>query len=117
MNTRIYYMYRDGSNYKQLEEVVIPGAISEEDKKIILDARDEGSYFIPSQVGLNDLQERMISFPNDDDHVWHELDETNIILTEDDPTPNHEFSDIKELVERFRGIKWDIEQAMTDNGL
>jgi len=116
MNTKIAYMYRDGDNYKQYEEVVIPGEITDEDKALILSKRDEGQYFIPSQVGLNDLQERMCSPIGDSDHVWHELEEEDISHTHDDPTPNHGFDNISELVERFKALKeWDIMGATKDH--
>jgi hypothetical protein len=118
MNTKIAYQYRDADNYKQLEDVVIPGEISEKDKALILSKLDEGMYFIPSQVGLNDLQERMCSPIGDADHVWHELCEEDISLTNDDPTPNHPFDNINELVERFEALKkWDVISATQDLGL
>lgn len=118
MNTKIAYQYRDADNYKQYEEVVIPGEISEQDKALILSKCNEGQYFIPSQVGLNDLQERMCSPIGDSDHVWHELEEEDITLTEDDPTPNHPFDNINELVERFKALKgWDLISASKDLGI
>lgn len=118
MNTRIMYQYRDADNYKQLEEVVIAGEITKEDKALILSKLDEGMYFIPSQVGLNDLQERMCSPIGDSDHVWHELTPEDISLTKDDPTPNHGFDHISELVERFKALKeWDVKAASEDLGI
>lgn len=118
MNTRIMYQYRDADNYKQFEEVVIPGEITEQDKALILSKRDEGQYFIPSQVGLNDLQERMCSPIGESDHVWHELEEEDISLTPDEPTPNHGFEDISELVERFKALKeWDLLSATEDHNI
>lgn len=116
MNTKISYMYRDADNYKQHEEVIIEGTISDEDKKFILNKRDDGSYFIPSQVGLDDLQEKMYSPIGYSDHVWHELHEEDIILTEDDPTPNHGFDNINDLVQKFKELKkWDVRAATEDH--
>lgn len=118
MNTKISYMYRDADNYKQYAEVVIEGSISDEDKKLILNKRDEELYFIPSQVGLDDLQERMPSPIGDSDHIWHELQDEDINLTEDDPTINHTFDNVKDLVDRFKEIdKWDEESATKDLGI
>lgn len=75
MNTKISYQYRDADNYKQHEEVILHGQLTEAEKERILAKRDEGEYFIPSQVGLPDLQERMINpFNPETDHVWHELE-------------------------------------------
>lgn len=118
MNTRIFYMYRDADNYKQNEEIILNGEISEEEIDTIFSKLDEGLYFIPSQVGLNDLQERMCSDIGDSDHVWHELIRGDINHTEDNPTPNHPFSDVHELVERFRQLeRWDEIEAASDLGI
>ena len=118
MNTKINYMYRDGSNYKQLETVVFEGEITDNEKTQIKEALEEGQYFIPSQVGLEDLQERMgdrgAAFPTEDDHVWHELNIEDISLGDDEPT---ETFDIHELVKEFKSITWDIQKAMKENGL
>lgn len=117
MNTKIGYMYRDGSNYKQYNEVIIAGTLTQQEKNDIVKALDEGQYFIPSQVGLCDLQERMIAFPNDDDHVWHELNIKDITETENEPTINHCFDHVRELAAQFKKVKWNIEEAMKENGL
>lgn len=118
MNTQIEYMYRDGSNYKQWDIIVLEGEITDNEKNQIKNALDTEQYFIPSQVGLKDLQERMgdcgTGYPTEDDHVWHELDIEDISLVNDKPT---ETFDIHELVKRFKGITWDIEEAMKENGL
>lgn len=71
MNTKIVYLYRDASNYKVLNKAVIRGELSEEDQKTILSCLEDGEYFIPSQVGLD--EERFGSW-TEDDHCWFELE-------------------------------------------
>lgn len=71
MNTRINYLYRDASNYKVLNSAVIRGELSEEDQRTILSCLEDGEYFIPSQVGLD--EERFGSW-TEDDHCWFELE-------------------------------------------
>ena len=99
MNTRFEYMYRDGGNYKQFNEVVIKGEFSLEQLRPHL---YNGDFFVPSEVGLEDLQE----YPYQDyDHVWHELDSAE--PTEDEPTV--EIS-AEEIVSRFSAagaVKWE----------
>lgn len=69
MNTRIQYLYRDGSNYKKWAQSVISGEISmAQVEPLLLPDR----LFIPSEVGLKDLQEEPLG---EDDHIWHELQE------------------------------------------
>lgn len=82
MNTMIDYMYRDGSNYKQWGSIVLTGSHTEEEKQFLLSV-DE---FIASEVGLESLQFRMISFPSDDDHVFHEIEDVSLVETEPNDT-------------------------------
>ena len=119
MNTAFTYMYRDADNYKELERIVLVGELSKSDREVIMASRDDGQFFIPSQVGLTDLQERLASYGSgeltDSDHVWHSLEDDAFELTEEDPTePALSAAD---LAERFANVKWDIGRAMTENGI
>lgn len=75
MYTLIPYLYRDASNYKQSETIVIEGKLSAEDIALVRSRLDAGENFIPGDLGLNieELQPRNEGFPSADDHVWHEL--------------------------------------------
>ncbi len=101
MNTRFEYRYRDGENYKQFGEVVIKGEFTLEQLRPHL---YEGDFFVPSEIGLEDLQE----YPYQDyDHVWHELDSAE--PTEDEPTVE---LTAEEIVSRFSAagaVGWDTE--------
>jgi len=107
VNTGIEYWYRDAANYKQFETVILPGEITPEEIGHIACCPDSGEYFIPAQVGLEELQRRMRSFPDPEaDHVWHELDE-------DAPTTE---LDVHGLANQFTG-QWDINAAMKRMGM
>ena len=101
MNTRFEYMYRDGGNYKKFNEVVIKGEFNLEQLRPHL---YNGDFFVPSEIGLEDLQE----YPYQDyDHVWHELDSAEV--TEDEPTVE---VSAEEIVSRFSAagaVKWETE--------
>lgn len=99
MNTRFEYQYRDGHNYKQYNEVVIGGEFTLGQLRPYL---YEGAFFVPSEVGLNDLQEEPYGAC---DHVWHEL--VSAEPTEDVATVELR---AKELVARFRAagaVGWE----------
>jgi len=108
-NTKITFLYRDASNYKMLNEVILKGAATEEDKKAILESCD-GEFFIPEQVGLD--VERFGDI-TEDDHCWCELGEDAFSETDAGPT---EDITVSELAERFRQAagRWDdVKYAVT----
>lgn len=115
MNTRVEYLYRDADNYKQFAWVVLGGEITPEERAHITAALNDGEFFIPSQVGLEDLQPHMPLFPNpESDHVWHELDtDLGITLVDYPPTQN---LDVHEFTSKFTG-EWNIPAAMKRLGL
>ena len=71
MNTRMEYLYRDASNYKSPNQVIVAGTITEEQKEAILQTLEDGTYFIPEQVGLDLYRGWDIT---EDDHPFCELD-------------------------------------------
>lgn len=99
MNTRFEYMYRDGENYKQFNEVVIQGEFTLDQLRPHL---YDGDFFMPSEVGLDDLQE----YPyRNCDHIWHQL--VSAEPTEDAPTVE---MSADEVVVRFQNAaeqKWE----------
>lgn len=106
-NTRIDYMYRDANNYKQSDHVVMAGALTIEEATAIVDGLDEEDGFVPSAVGLDDLQERMVTDWEDDaDHPFHEID--GISLTGSEPTTDMTAA---EFVVRFAEADWEAEGA------
>lgn len=95
-NTKIEFLYRDASNYKMQTTVVVRGAMTEQGVREIMDSLDSGTYFIPSQVGLDGER---FSDETEDDHPWFELYETSFSLTANTPTSELSF---EELVEKFK---------------
>lgn len=81
MNTEIYYLYRDASNYKNINREVIHGTLSDSQINDIMKSLSEGEYFIPRQVGLPEARFGDIS---EDDHCWFEL--SRIFTTDSEPT-------------------------------
>ena len=74
--TRFDYQYRDANNYKQGETVWLSGpltpSMADELVEILRKADTGEPDFIPEEIGLPELQERMPSELGEDDHVWHE---------------------------------------------
>lgn len=56
MNTKIEYLYRDASNYKKINQVIVSGTFDEAQKESIQDCLSEGEYFIPRQVGFPEMR-------------------------------------------------------------
>lgn len=102
--TEISYMYRDADNYKQTRTVVLAGAITLEQAAAVVGALDEGEWFVPSEIGLEDIQGNFTFGPDWDeqsDHPFHEL--TGIALTTAQP-----YGDMtaQEFHDRFVAADW-----------
>lgn len=80
MNTSITYQYRDAANYKEFDTVIICGLLSLNDIEEYLYDKE---FFIPTEIGLKDLQPEIL---NQDDHIWHEILKIN--HTHEKPTVN-----------------------------
>lgn len=106
-NTKISYLYRDASNYKNRNEAVISGPITEEQKNIIMDCLDGREFFIPSQVGL---PEERFEDETEDDHCWFELDANS--FSETDLKADVDLT-VEQLVNNFVAAKgnWDDSQV------
>jgi hypothetical protein len=85
MNTRVEYLYRDGSNYKQWGAVVFRGKCDTSLARRLFAALDNREFFIAHQARLPELffADRPLYA---DDHCWHELAEVTATSTvPDDP--------------------------------
>lgn len=123
MNTLFSYTYRDASNYKAHRTVVFEGEFTADDLALIESKLEEdGVCFIPSQVGLHDLQ-HTLGAPSDDDHVWHEWGELEYgVEIADTVELTDRAADAPvtwaQLVENFRALNsWDIPTAIDRNGI
>ena len=93
MNTRINYLYRDASNYKQFGEVVVEGPMERSQLGPLLKDQE---FFIPSKVGMADLQPDMRT---EDDHIWHEIEG----LTRTSERPSLDIT-AEQLLQRFKDM-------------
>lgn len=112
MNTYIEYLYRDEENNKVWKSIVLPGQMTLEQIEPYL---DDGKYFIPHQVGLEDLQGKFQhgAGPRSDiDHPWHEMN--RIEPTEALPTVE---MTAEELLVRFSEVEWNENAALVKLGL
>ena len=102
-NTRIEFLYRDASNYKAYNSVVVSGTFTDEQIGRIMDCLEDGMYFIPEQI---DWPVERFSSITEDDHPWCELCETDFEITEQKPTIT---MTVDEIVSRFAAAKdnWD----------
>ncbi len=115
-NTQIDYLYRDGSNYKRFNSVIIRGLLTEEMRKRIKKCLDSGEYFVPRQVGLPEI--RVSDTRNEDDGAffeWMYMDNDgnpDVTYTEAEPTID---LSAEELVSNFEAVEeWDTESWLAD---
>ncbi len=109
MNTLITYQYRDAANYKEFDTVIICGQLSLNDIEEYLFDKE---FFIPSEIGLKDLQPENL---NQDDHIWHEILE--ISHTKKQPTVD---ITAEKVISNFRKAsleEWNILEASRRIGL
>lgn len=106
-NTRITYLYRDASNYKQYNGAVVAGTFTEQQIETIMTCLDGGEYFIPKQVGL---PEKRFGEITEDDHCWFELNGDSFEITTADVDVDITAS---EIVKRFLEAKdnWDASEV------
>lgn len=92
-NTKFWYLYRDASNNKKMNSVVVKGTFQASDEETVKAALSEGEYFIPRQIGL---PEERFGELNEDDHCWFEYIEMT-------PTSEAVTVDltVAQLIERF----------------
>lgn len=108
MNTRISYLYRDASNYKMPNEVVVTGTVTECQIDIIMGCLDEGEYFIPRMIGLP--EKRFDEF-TEDDHCWFELQREGFEVTMGEPNVD---VTADELVRKFFAAKGNWKKGELD---
>ncbi|MFZ3482221.1 hypothetical protein [Sphingomonas sp. 3-13AW] len=106
-NTEVRYLYRDACNYKQSAQAVLEGALPLEQAIAVTSALDDNCWFVPSGVGLEDLQERFgTGWDKDADHLFHEL--VALSLTEAEAT---EQETAQTFHDRFLAADWAQDEA------
>lgn len=101
-NTLVEYLYRDASNYKVYSKAIVSGLMNEAEVKVIWDCLDEGTYFLPGQVGPPDDNRYSGTA---DDHAWFELQD--IKLTSFKPTVNLSAQDLLQSFQKAKDA-WDL---------
>jgi hypothetical protein len=101
-NTKLLYLYTDADNYKQWNEAVLEGEITEEQKSIIMDSLDADNMFIPSLIGL---PENRFEHLTTADHIWFEMKE--IILTDEEADTGLTVEEVVEGFQKQKGI-WEV---------
>lgn len=99
-STSIEYLYRDGSNYKRLNKIIVPGRYTEEQLQTIISCLYEEQWFVPHKVGFP--EEKIDDVETETDHPWFEL---NIWDFEDSNEPPQTDKSPEEVVNLFLAAK------------
>lgn len=109
-NTIIHYRYTDANNYKAPGTFIVEGLLSNNQISQILDKFGETSEgFIPSQIGIPDLQGELQSYDSEDhgdDHCYHDI--TEIELTSEDPDTDMSAEKFLSLIMNTEWIPFEI---------
>jgi hypothetical protein len=107
MNTRVEYLYRDGSNYKQWAAVVFRGACDESLTRRLFASLDREEVFIAHQVRLPELffAGRPLYA---DDHCWHEMAEVTATSTLPDDAFDRTIREFVAELERASTNGWAV---------
>lgn len=70
-NTKFSYLYRDAGNWKQYQDIVARGTLTESQVAKIFSACGEAGNFITDDVGFPEKRFDRITL--EDDHIWFTL--------------------------------------------
>ncbi len=107
MNTKLEYLYRDGSNYKQWGERVFRSVCDAALRERLFSSLECYEFFIAHQVRLPDLffSDRPLYA---DDHCWHELAEVSLTCDPPDDPLDRTIDEFVLEVERVSTIGWKV---------
>lgn len=108
-NTKIHYLYRDASNYKKFNNIVVPGLFSEEQIKTIISCLNEGQWFVPHKVGF---PEEKFEDETEDDHPWFELNACDFEETLESPQIEETPDEIVQLFLQAKDNWLDLSQMI-----
>jgi hypothetical protein len=132
MNTKLWYEYRDGANWRFPGAVVVEGEMTPDLWARLRAACEEGEYFFARQVGLAErfayvagphiadpsLQETGYPYDVDLDHCWHRIadDPGAWELTDDQPTDGRTVEEVVLAFEQARHAGWCVpEPPVSEN--
>lgn len=75
-------MYRDADNYKSNGSYHVEGEFTPEQKERLRATLHGGDRFLPGQIGGDHLGGNSFDFDADADHPWHELDTSEIYVSD-----------------------------------
>ncbi|MCD8365944.1 MAG: hypothetical protein LUC83_09115 [Clostridiales bacterium] len=102
MNTKIEYYYRDCSNYRKYNVVVVSGKITPKQITTIISCLEFGELFVPEFVGLPAERLEEYEFQPDEDTPFLELSRDSFSLTDEAPTCD---MTVDQLVSKFEKMK------------
>ena len=101
MNILFYYKYRDGSNYKQYNEIVFANPLKREVKEIELLIKEkliDGLWFVADDWNIPNQFFKEYMWNNEVDHNWHEFD--GIKETDEKATEKNTIEDFIQLLKK-----------------
>ena len=105
------YLYRDAANYKAWGTLVLRGAATESDLKVLATHFESGEFFIAEQLGIPPLYAELWEFsngPSIDDHVWHTF--YGLRPATDEEIKKPVFNTVKNFVSKIKAVKdWNQE--------
>lgn len=102
------YLYRDASNYKAWNDLLLVGHLTEEEMMLMRRKLESGEFFIAEQLRIPTLYEALwescrCDGPTGRDHVWHEFHEIRAATPEDLRTLDL-WGEAKELAKRISDV-------------
>lgn len=107
------YVYRDAANYKARGQELLEGTARAGDIETLRAKLECGELFIPGQVGLAPLQQKLWAScgcePDDElDHLWYEFHELRTATAEDLASLTCSGT-LANLVQAFQSVQaWDV---------
>lgn len=102
MNIKFLYLYRDGGNYKNFNEVVFTNKMSrdiDEVREIIVSKLIDGTWLYANRWDLPDLHFSDYKYDPTIDVDWHEFEE--IQITKELPTCDKDIEDLIKLLKHL----------------
>ena len=100
MNIKFCYLYRDGANYKNFNEVIFDnpdGKSREEIETVIRNSLIDETWFVAVKWNLPDMHFQEYPWNSEIDHEWHELE--CLEETTEQSTENKSIEDFLSLIQ------------------
>ncbi|HEY6434960.1 MAG TPA: hypothetical protein VIY47_00085 [Ignavibacteriaceae bacterium] len=103
MNIKFSYLYRDGANYKQFNEIVFSNPSNLTVREIEMAIKEkliDGQWFVAKDWELPDLHFKEYAWDSEIDHDWHEFN-----CTEETTEESTEIKSIKDFLNLIQDKK------------